>query len=201
MNIFDWLRKNGYDYTWNFKLGGRAADIIAFTNSEIVAFEVKKSASEISTAVGQCMHYLEDANKSYIILPSKETEHITRSSIALLKKLGIGLLQNETGVKVILEAKAFPKSNKRIIEKLKRKGITGLGSNAQSNKEEIEKKIIEFLSKHPEGVTIADISREIGVHRNTASKYIFGFVKEGVVAQRRIGVVSLCSLSKKGEKR
>jgi len=66
---------------------------------------------------------------------------------------------------------------------------------------DIENKIIKFLSKHPEGVTIADISREIGIHRNTVSKYIFGLVKEGVVNQRRIGVVSICSLSKKGEKR
>jgi predicted transcriptional regulator len=201
MNIFDWLRKNGYDYTWNFKLGGRAADIIAFTNSEIVAFEVKKSASEISTAVGQCMHYLEDANKSYIILPSKETEHITRSSIALLKKLGIGLLQNETGVKVILEAKAFPKSNKRIIEKLKEKSITGLRLNLRPAKEEVDKKIIEFLEKHPEGLTIVSIGKELNLHRNTVSKYIFGLVKEGIVNQRRIGVVSICSLSKGGKQR
>ena len=66
---------------------------------------------------------------------------------------------------------------------------------------DIENKIIKFLSKHPEGVTIADISREVGAHRNTVSKYILGLVKEGVVNQRRIGVVSICYLSKKGEKR
>jgi len=66
---------------------------------------------------------------------------------------------------------------------------------------DIENKIIKFLSKHPEGVTIADTSREVGAHRNTVSKYIFGLVKEGIVNQRRIGVVSICSLSKKGEKR
>jgi predicted transcriptional regulator len=61
----------------------------------------------------------------------------------------------------------------------------------------IEKKIIKILLKCPEGVTMADISREIGIHRNTVSKYIFGFVKEGVVIQRRIGVVSICYLNKK----
>lgn len=65
----------------------------------------------------------------------------------------------------------------------------------------IEKKIIKFLSRHPEGVTIVDISRDVGAHRNTVSKYIFGLVKEGVVTQRRIGVVSICYLSKKVEKR
>lgn len=65
----------------------------------------------------------------------------------------------------------------------------------------IEEKIIDVLSKHPEGITIIDISRDVGAHRNTVSKYIFGLVKEGVVTQRRIGVVSICYLSKKGEKR
>jgi DNA-binding IclR family transcriptional regulator len=66
---------------------------------------------------------------------------------------------------------------------------------------DIENKIIKFLSKHPEGVTIVDISREVKAHRNTVSKYIFGLVKEGVATQRRIGVASICYLSKKGEQR
>jgi len=194
MNIFDWLRKNGYGYTWNFKLGGKIADIIAFSNDEIVAFEIKKSASEIASAIGQCVHYLEDANKSYVILPSRETKSLTKSSITLLKKLGVGLLQNEKSVKILLEAKTFPRTNKHIIKKLKEKNINGLKINPQPTKEEIEKKILEVLRKHPEGMTIADISREIGVHRNTVSKYVFGLVKEHIVAQRRIGVVSLCYL-------
>jgi predicted transcriptional regulator len=63
-------------------------------------------------------------------------------------------------------------------------------------KNDIEKRVIRALSKHPEGMTIRDISREIGVHRNTISKYIFGLTKEDIVAQRRIGVVSLCYLKK-----
>ncbi|HKZ45101.1 MAG TPA: helix-turn-helix domain-containing protein, partial [archaeon] len=59
----------------------------------------------------------------------------------------------------------------------------------------IEKKIIDTLSRHPEGLTIVDISREIQVHRNTVSKYIFALVRSNVVTQRRIGVVSICHLS------
>jgi ribosomal protein S24E len=199
MNIFDWLRKNGYDYTWNFKLGGRLADISAFTKDEIVAFEVKKYAIEISSAVGQCMHYLKDANKSYIILPSKQAESLTKSSTTLLKKLGIGLLGNENGVKILLEAKKFSRSNKQIIRKLKEKSISDPSLNFQPSKEEIKQKIIEVLSKHSEGTTIVDISKEIGVHRNTVSKYIYGLVMAGKVDQRRIGVVSLCYL-KRGKK-
>lgn len=68
-------------------------------------------------------------------------------------------------------------------------------------KNHIEEKIIKILFKHSEGITITDISKEICFHRNTVSKYILGLVKEGIVTQRRIGVVSICSLSKKGEKR
>lgn len=65
----------------------------------------------------------------------------------------------------------------------------------------IDKRIIRALSKHPEGITIVDISKEIEVHRNTVSKYVFALVREGVVTQRRIGVVSICYLSKKGARK
>lgn len=64
-----------------------------------------------------------------------------------------------------------------------------------------EEKIKKVLSNHTDGITIVNISREIGVHRNTVSKYIFGLVKEKAVIQRRIGVASLCYLSNKGEKK
>lgn len=60
----------------------------------------------------------------------------------------------------------------------------------------IEEKIIDVLSRHDEGITIIDISREVSAHRNTVSKYIFGLIKENVVVQRRIGIASLCYLSK-----
>jgi predicted transcriptional regulator len=68
-------------------------------------------------------------------------------------------------------------------------------------KNHIEDKIIKTLSKNSQGTTIIDISKEIGFHRNTVSKYVFGLVKEGIVTQRRIGVVSICYLAKKSEKR
>jgi len=61
---------------------------------------------------------------------------------------------------------------------------------------EIEKEILKILEKHPEGVTIVDIARELNVHRNTVSKYIYGLVRADVVTQRRIGVASLCFLKK-----
>jgi len=59
-----------------------------------------------------------------------------------------------------------------------------------------EKTILRALSEHPEGLTIADISRVTGIHRNTVSKYIFSFVREGIIIQRKVGVASLCFLNK-----
>ena len=60
-----------------------------------------------------------------------------------------------------------------------------------------EKKILDVLSKHPEGITIIDISKKTNVHRNTISKYIFALSKTGIVKQRKVGVASLCYLEKK----
>jgi len=65
---------------------------------------------------------------------------------------------------------------------------------------DIEKIILKTLSEHLEGLTIADISRLTGIHRNTVSKYIFSFVREGVITQRKVGVASLCFLSKNAGK-
>jgi DNA-binding IclR family transcriptional regulator len=61
----------------------------------------------------------------------------------------------------------------------------------------LEKKIIETVKRYPEGLTIARISKELNIHRNTASKYVFALVKSGILEQRRVGVASLCYLKKK----
>ncbi|MEM5800836.1 MAG: NosD domain-containing protein, partial [Candidatus Aenigmatarchaeota archaeon] len=60
----------------------------------------------------------------------------------------------------------------------------------------VEERIVDILSKHPEGLTITNISKELNIHRNTTSKYIFALAKAGIIDQRRIGKVALCSLKK-----
>ncbi|MEM5794553.1 MAG: right-handed parallel beta-helix repeat-containing protein, partial [Candidatus Aenigmatarchaeota archaeon] len=60
----------------------------------------------------------------------------------------------------------------------------------------VEERIVDILSKHPEGLTITNISKELNIHRNTTSKYIFALAKAGIIEQRRIGKVALCSLKK-----
>lgn len=191
MDIFQWLKEQGYEYTWNVKLGTRTPDIIAFNENEIIAFEIKKVAAEVSKAIGQCLHYLDKANKVYIILPSSETKSISTVSINILRKHGIGLLEVDDFVKILLEPKEFPNDNKSIIKELKEKKLSShvLFPN-------IKKNILEVLSKHPEGLTFTQIARELGMHRHTITKYIYELKGEGTVSIRDLRTLKLCYLKK-----
>ena len=59
-------------------------------------------------------------------------------------------------------------------------------------KEDIEK----VLSKHAEGLSISEISKIIGAHRHTITKYIHELIGAGVIYQRDLGIVKLHYLSK-----
>jgi hypothetical protein len=59
-------------------------------------------------------------------------------------------------------------------------------------KEHIEK----VLSKHPEGLSIHEISRFVGAHRHTITKYIHELIGSGVIHQRDLGIVKLHYLTK-----
>ena len=59
----------------------------------------------------------------------------------------------------------------------------------------VREKIIKLLSKHPEGLTFAQISREIGMHRNTITKYIYELSGAGVLQIRDMGTLKLCYLA------
>jgi len=65
----------------------------------------------------------------------------------------------------------------------------------------IRERIIDTLKKHPNGLTILDISKIIGVNRNTATKYIYELSGAGIIEHRKISTAKVCFLSKKGEKR
>jgi len=60
-----------------------------------------------------------------------------------------------------------------------------------------KERIEEALSKHPEGLSIAEISRLIGAHRHTITKYIHELIGAGVIYQRDLGTVKLHYISKK----
>jgi len=58
----------------------------------------------------------------------------------------------------------------------------------------IREKIIDILKGSPQGLTILEISKLIGMSRVTISKYIYGLISEDVVYQRKIGPAKLCCL-------
>lgn len=132
LNIFQWLKKQGYDYTWNVKLGAKTPDIIAFKEKEIIAFEIKRYADEISKAIGQCLFYLQNSNKVYIVLPLKEIEKIQIPALNLMKKYGIGLIQLNKDVKVVIESKYSPLCIEEILNKLKTKSLSVSNYNRSS---------------------------------------------------------------------
>ena len=57
-------------------------------------------------------------------------------------------------------------------------------------------KILVILKRHPEGLTIMEISNLIGKSRITVAKYVYGLIIEGLVHQRIIGPAKLCYLKR-----
>ena len=55
-------------------------------------------------------------------------------------------------------------------------------------------KIIKILKENPQGLTILNISKLLGMNRITVSKYIYGLIVEGSISQRRIGPAKICCL-------
>jgi len=62
------------------------------------------------------------------------------------------------------------------------------------NDRDIRSEIIEILKKHPEGLTIVEIEKTLGVSKHTATRYIYQLFGEGLIHQRKIGSAKLCYL-------
>jgi len=193
LNILEWLRSKGYAYTWNVKLGGRVPDIAAFDGSRILAFEFKKRASEMNTAVGQCLSYMQEANAAYVVLPAAEARKVSGRAMALLRKNGIGLLSVGDGIKEVSAAAMSGRKNERLIEMLKPKAVAD-APFMQRSEEATRKRVKEVLAEHPEGVTMLRLAGLVGVHRHTVTKYVYQMVGSGEIYQRDVGVAKLCYL-------
>ena len=189
MNIFQWLKEHNYEYTWNMELGGRIPDIIGFNENEIIAFEIKSRPEEIAKAIGQCLFYLNKANKAYVILPSKASKTIPEISLEMLKKHGIGLIRINGQISVLLKPKYFYHDNEEIIKKLKEKSLSL--SKPYSN---VKEDILKILKKHPEGLSIVEIEKILGVSKHTTTRYIYQLFGEGLIHQREVGTAKLCYL-------
>lgn len=61
----------------------------------------------------------------------------------------------------------------------------------------IREKIIALLKKHPEGLTIMEISEQLDISRVTIAKYVYGLTAAGNIRQRQVGPAKLCYLVKK----
>jgi len=62
------------------------------------------------------------------------------------------------------------------------------------NSRDMKDVIIETLRKHPEGLTLKDISDLVGHHRHTITKYVYELIGAQVIIQRDIGAAKLCYL-------
>src|SRR3989344_5826019 len=61
----------------------------------------------------------------------------------------------------------------------------------------IKEEILKILKKHPEGLTISQVAKEIGMHRHSVVKYIYELTGEKKVIQRKIGPATLCYIYSK----
>jgi hypothetical protein len=188
-----WLGKRGFGCCRNFVLGGRFPDIIAVKDNKIIAFEIKKHANEITTAMGQCLFYLNDSNKTYIVMPEKEEELLSDTTIKTLKRSGIGLIVAGKELKTLVKPREFRKDNLSVVKQLKERMISPV---KEFSKEEdyIKTKIVETLRDHPEGLSFLDLSKYTSVSRFTIAKYIMVLEVEGQITQRNVGAAKLCCI-------
>ena len=55
-----------------------------------------------------------------------------------------------------------------------------------------EDEILKYLRKHPEGTMILDLAEALGVHRHTATKYVYRLEGQGKIIVRKLGIAKLC---------
>lgn len=69
-----------------------------------------------------------------------------------------------------------------------------------TDSEKFRKKLVEIITKHPEGLTIEDLSKITDSHRQTVRSYILWLEGAGVIHRRRIGAVTLHYLKREWER-
>jgi len=62
------------------------------------------------------------------------------------------------------------------------------------NEPGLEKRVINYLKKHPEGIMIIDLAAALGSHRHTLTKYIYRLEGMGLLRVRKVGIAKLCYL-------
>jgi len=65
-----------------------------------------------------------------------------------------------------------------------------------SDCEKIKEEIVKALKEHPEGLTAVDISKILGFHRHTVTKYILVLEATDLVYRRKVGPIILHYIKK-----
>ena len=73
-------------------------------------------------------------------------------------------------------------------------------SNNDDKSADFRDSLIEILKEHPEGLTIADLSKIMKSHRQTVTKYILWLEGANTIYRRRIGAVTLHYIKKDWER-
>ncbi len=60
-----------------------------------------------------------------------------------------------------------------------------------SHPAEARERILETIKTHPEGLTIRDIASDLGMHRQTVTKYVLFLEGAGTIHRRRLGSATL----------
>lgn len=75
--------------------------------------------------------------------------------------------------------------------------IAGVQVCIMNDKNHVKDRIKKVLSEHPEGLTILDIAKLVGVHRHTVTKYVYHLIGSGEIYQREVGTARLCYLKER----
>ncbi len=198
MNLTKWLADQNYKSVEYVSLGGKLPDLIGYNEYEVVAFEEKKYVEEISDAIGQCIHYLQEVNKAYIVLPEGEIDKIHPQTLEILRKYGIGLIRKGKNIEIISDAQIFENSVNQILEKIReRNKKISKKSNVKRQFKVVNKQdILDLLSEHPKGLTINDISNSLGSNRQSVSKYILVLQETGQIDCLEDGRAKKCILKR-----
>ncbi|MFH1229846.1 MAG: hypothetical protein V1678_05505 [Candidatus Aenigmatarchaeota archaeon] len=188
-----WLTSCGYECFYNFPLGGKFPDLLAIKGDELVAFELKSHANEIPMAMGQCLFYLNEANRAFIVIPFGERALLGSYVFKTLNNHGIGLIAADKDVKQLVDARSFSKDNSLTIGEIRGK------NNPLKARVDVKEEILDTLSKHPEGITTIDIAKYIGMSRHSVTNYVYNILGEGLISQRNIGMARLCFLKEESD--
>jgi len=62
---------------------------------------------------------------------------------------------------------------------------------------DVEEEIVKLLERHPKGMKISDIAKNLNIRRQTVSKYVYGLQVAGLVNYREVGRSKICFLLEK----